>query len=583
MSFFRFSVVFLFALLIGCATSPEQEEAKIKSDQPIEKSAETITSTSKNQTKFNKSSLDPEVLFMLLTAELAGQRGQYDIALEGYMEAAKRVNDPKISERAAMIAMYMKNGNKTDEAVSMWLKNDPSNVDARKIAVYAALKSGDKKASVEQLDQLLNRDPADFEKTVFEMIEALKKEQKLSFFFEVMDDLAVKHPSKASIYLAQSILAADMRNMGLAQQKIERALQLQPDWDKALLLQAQMAAYAQDYGKAESLLRSASEKYPDNVKFKKILAQVLIKSDKFEEAGDVYEAVVDKDPKDYESLFALGLVYIELDRDNKAEDILTKLLGQEEWHNQSAFYLGKIEEKRGNTAKALAWYDKTNEGQFQFEAGVTSVAMLAKAKNYREAEQRLEVLTEKFPKQKTRLILTKAELYSQQKQYDKAFYFLTEELVKQPDQEELLYSRSLMADRLNKLDVMESDLKKILAKNPDNAEALNALGYGLTDKTTRYTEAESYLVHALKIKPDEAVIIDSYGWLKYKMGDLAKAEQLLQQAYDKQPETEIAAHLAEVLWVSGKKDEAKKIFAEALEKSPGDAFLLDFQNKFLNP
>jgi len=113
-------------------------------------------------------------------------------------------------------------------------------------------------------------------------------------------------------------------------------------------------------------------------------------------------------------------------------------------------------------------------------------------------------------------------------------------------------------------------------------EALNALGYSLADKTTRYAEAETYLLHALRIKPDEAVVLDSYGWLKYKMGNRQAALDYLQKAYDKQPENEIAAHLAEVLWVSGKKEEAKKLILKALEDAPDDSFLLNFKNKFLN-
>jgi tetratricopeptide (TPR) repeat protein len=116
---------------------------------------------------------------------------------------------------------------------------------------------------------------------------------------------------------------------------------------------------------------------------------------------------------------------------------------------------------------------------------------------------------------------------------------------------------------------------------PDNVEALNALGYSLADKTTRYAEAETYLQHALRLKPDEAVILDSYGWLKYKMGNYQAALDYLQKAYNKQPENEIAAHIAEVLWVSGKKDEARKLFDKAIQEAPDDVYLLNFKSKFL--
>ena len=571
-----FPVLFLF-VLAGCATVTE----KSAKPQIEAKPAEISKSSVKNQQKSDRNSIDPDVLFMLLTAELAGQRGQYDIALEGYMEAAKRVKDPKIAERAAMIAMYVKDSGKTNEAVSLWLKKEPGNLDARKIAAFSALKSGDKDAAVEQFSQLLQSDPTDFEKTVFELIGALQKDKNQFLVYDVLNTLSTKYPDRAVIYLAQSVLAADMKNMELAEQKIGQALKLQPDWDKALILQAQMAVYSGDMSKAETLLNDAAAKYPDNPKFKKMLAQLLIKSGKYEEAGEVYETLAANDPKDLESRFSQGLVYMELGQDSKAEDVFSRLYEEPEWRNQSAFYLGKLEEKRENIDKALGWYDKVTEGPFEFEAAVTSIAMLGKAKQYDNAQRRLQALAAKFPKQKTRISLIQAELFSQQKQYDRAFAYLTQELNSAPDQEELLYSRALMADRLGKLEIMEADLKKILAKNPDNAEALNALGYGLTEKTTRYKEAEVYLQRALLLKPNEAVIIDSYGWLKYKMGDTQAAIDYLQKAYDKQPETEIAAHLAEVLWVSGRKDEARKVFNKAIEEAPGDPYLINFKNKFL--
>ena len=175
-----------------------------------------------------------------------------------------------------------------------------------------------------------------------------------------------------------------------------------------------------------------------------------------------------------------------------------------------------------------------------------------------------------------------AELYSQQKQYEKAFNLLTEALVDSPDQKELLYTRALMAERVDKPDIVEADLKKILAMDPDNVEALNALGYTLLNKPDRYAEAEKYLQQALRLEPDEAVIIDSYGWLQFKLGNTEKALDYLQQAYEKQQENEIAAHLAEVLWALGRKDEAKKIFNKAIKDAPDDEYLLDFQRRILN-
>jgi len=140
----------------------------------------------------------------------------------------------------------------------------------------------------------------------------------------------------------------------------------------------------------------------------------------------------------------------------------------------------------------------------------------------------------------------------------------------------------LVADRLGRLDVSEADFKKILEKYPESPEVLNALGYTLVEKTKRYIEAEQYLLHALKLAPNEAVILDSYGWLQFKRGNFAGALDYLQRAYAKQKENEIAAHLAEVLWALNKKDEAKKLFKEAIKKAPEDEYLLEFKRRVLD-
>ena len=574
MLIFRLFSVIALVFLNACASSPESE----KTIEPVKLSG----SKGKTQQGDVKTAIDPDVLFMLLTAEIAGQRGQYDVALEGYMEAAKRVDDPRFAERAAMIAMYMKDGSKTNEAVSLWLKQDSRSITARKIAAISALKANNKELAANHLNELLRIDPAGFENSIIEIANAMEKEQKLSVVSDVMNAVALKNPDKAVVFYIQSILALQAKDKALAEMNIERALKVHPDWEKALIFKAQIAALTGDLNQAKAVLKSAAVKYPDNNKIKKLLAQVLIKAENFEEAGEVYQSILAADSNDNESQFALGLVYLQLDRDGKAEDSFKKLLDQADWKDRSNFYLGKIEEKKGRTEKALAWYDKVTNGPFAFEASMATISLRIKNKQYMEAESRLNKLQAQFPKQKLRIILLQAELYSQQKLYQKAYDLLTAALVESPDQKELLYTRALTAERIGKLDILEVDLKKILTKNPDNAEALNALGYTLLGMPGRYAEAEKYLGHALRLQPNEAVIMDSYGWLQFKLGNASQALDYLQKAYSKQQENEIAAHLAEVLWVLGRKDEAKKLFGKAFKESPEDEYLLDFKQRILN-
>ena len=578
MLIFRLLPVLALILLNSCVDSPAKLSNSKESVPPVE----AIEVKEKVKQKVQKSSIDPEILYTLLTAELAGQRGQYDIALDGYMEAAKRTQDPKFSERAVMIAMYVKNSNKTKEALNLWLRQDPKNLSARKIAALLALRTGNKSEATEHLNAMIVFDSAGFESALLELTDVIEKEGRVDIIGDVLDDLSKQHKDKAEIYFIQSLLALQKKDKNLAETKIQQALRLKPDWEKALILQAQIAVFSGDLDKAKLLLSDASDKYPENSKINRMFAQILIKTGGYKEAIEVYKKIILTDPKDVESQFAEGLVYLQLDQDQQAQDIFKKMLDQPDWRYQACFYLGKIEEKQGHLKKALVWFDQVIDGPFVFDASVSAISLLQKERRLEEANSRLSLLQIKFPKQKLRLVLVQADLYNQQKKYEEALAILTNGLIDFPDQKELLYTRALIAERINKFDMAEIDLKKILEIDPNNVEALNALGYTLLNNPSRYSEAEKFLGKALALEPNEAVIIDSYGWLQFKLGNFEAALKYLQQAYEKQPENEIAAHLAEVLWVLDRKDEAKKIFNKAIKGSLDDEYLQDFQRRILN-
>ncbi|MDD1640525.1 MAG: hypothetical protein LUQ68_03125 [Methylococcaceae bacterium] len=257
MLIFRLFSVITLVLLNSCADSPakpgqpEGAVVPVKIAEPKEKA----------KAKEDKTSIDPDVLFMLLTAELAGQRGQYDIALEGYMEAAKRVHDPRFAERAAMIAMYMKDSNKTNEAVALWVRQDPKNQAARKIAALSALRAGNKKAATEHLNMLLNIDPAGFENAVLELAGVLQKDGKINTIYDALDTLSVQHPDQAVIFYMQSLLAMQKKEIYLAESKIQQALKVRPGWDKALMFQAQIAVFSGDLNKAKRGLEQSKNTF----------------------------------------------------------------------------------------------------------------------------------------------------------------------------------------------------------------------------------------------------------------------------------------------------------------------------------
>jgi len=574
---FRLILVLALILLNSCADFSEKLSDSEVTAAPVRE----LEVKEKVKQKEQKSSIDPEILFTLLTAELAGQRGQYDIALDGYIEVAKRTQDAKFSERAVMIAMYVKNSNKTKEGLGLWLRQDPKNLSARKIAALLALRSGNKSEATEHLNAMLIYDATGFESALLELAGVIQKEGRVDIIYDVLDELSKQHKDNAEIYFIQSLLALQKKDKNLAETKIQQTLRLKPDWEKAVILQAQIAVFGGDFNKAKLLLSDASDKYPNNSKINRMLAQILIKTGGYKEAIELYKKIILADPKDFESQFAEGLVYLQLDQDQQAEDVFKKMLEQPDWRYQACFYLGKLEEKQGNEKKALSWFDQVTEGPFAFDASVSAISLLQKEKHLEEAGSRLSLLQMKFPRQKLQLVLVQAELYNQQKKYDEAISTLSNALTDFPNQKELLYTRALILERINKLDLAEIDLKKILAIDPNNFEALNALGYTLLNNSGRYVEAEKLLQKALDLEPNEAVIIDSFGWLQFKLGHLDQALKYLQQAYERQPENEIAAHLAEVLWVLDRKDEARKVFERAIKGSPDDEYLQDFKKRIL--
>lgn len=567
-------------LLVGCSgTLPKKAEKELQEETSTEVKATEIKIKKVDKAKEAETKIDPEVLYLLMTAEIAGQRGQYNVALEGYLQAARKVKDSQIAERAAKIALYLKDTEKTKEAVSLWLGQDPDNLVARKIAALSSVRANDKNLAVKNLSYILEHDPAGFEATLMELVKVLGKEGKGDFLLEVFDELGDENPNVATIFFAKAFLAMHLKNNELANANIEKALEIQPGWTKAQLLQVQLAVLDQDFDKAKVILLKALEKEPANKQFNTMLAKLYIQTAEYEKAAEVYEKLVELDPGNTEAQFSLALVYLQLEEDDEARKLFEKLVEHPRWQAQASLYMGRIEAKQKHIDDALVWFDRITTDPLVLEAGISAVSLLMNEGRYDEAEARLMKLREKFPNQELRLLLLQAELFNKQKQYQKAFDLLTTALLEHPNQKDLLYTRALIAERLDMLDVVESDLKFILEKYPNDANALNALGYTLVDRTDRYDEAADYLEKAIKLQPDEPVIQDSYGWLLYKQGNPEKALEYLVRAYKKFKGEEIAAHLVEVYWVLGEKQKAKDLFEKAIEKSPDNEYLREVSQR----
>ena len=549
-------LAFLFTAMSGCAKrSAFPEPPPLLSEEKLRKLEVT------------GDSVKSDILYVLLTAEIAGQRGQYRLALDNYLQVADKIPEPWVAERAARIALYLNDVEKAKKAVELWLSRDPDSLDANKAAVMLYLQSGENEKAIDRLTHLMTLAGANKEQVLLEILRFMDKKVPKPQSLAVMEALSQRFPRSPEVHYAFGLLALRQGNTDLALKHVTKALELRPDWNKVQLMQSHLLAQLGESDKARHSLKALIEKHPENIQLRMVYAQFLLKQQDYKAAEQEFNKILRLQPDHPDALYAYALVSLQLHKDKQAEKALKLLLQQPKWRSEAYFYLGRIEAKRRNYQKALEWFEKIKEGDLVFDAEVNSTAALVKLGKVEEALKRLEKLQTQYPEKKRQLYLLQAEILNEQKDYQGAFEVLSRALIDFPGDSDLLYARALLAEKLDRLDIVEADLKKILEKNPDDANALNALGYTLVDRTNRYEEAKSFLDKALRLKPDDPAILDSYGWLLYKLKDYSGALHYLQKAYQINPDPEIGAHLGEVLWALERRDEAKQLWREVIKKT----------------
>lgn len=569
-------VVTIVSALMLAACAAMQPENQPSAEQTIEPAAQVEL----KKIPEIKTAIDPDVLFLLMTAEIAGQRGQYALALDGYLRAANKIKDVEVIKRAAKIAVYLQDMPKLERSLQLWMEVDPDNLEAHYLLAIEAIKSGNKSRAIESLDFILARDDSDFESNTLAMLKGLQKPAELALAYQVFEALSIKYPGNEKLYFVQALMDVQGKRNRQAQLKIAKALVLEPNWVKALLLQAQLYIVQGKLAEATELLQRADTEKP-RMQIREQIAQLLMQQGRFDEAQDVLQDLIVQAPENNELKFKLALVYLQVDKEAEARDILEALVDDPAYRDRAAFYLGRIEAKARHAKEALEWFDGIGTDPYKYEAGISSILILMDEQRFKKGLLRVQRMQTEYPQKKSDLVLIESEIYSQMQAYAKAFDVLTTALLEDADNHKILYARALIAEKLDKLDVLEDDLKYILEKNPNNVSALNALGYTLADKTNRYAEAKVYLDKAIALKPNDAIIMDSYGWLLFKLNKVSEAYQYLQRAYELEPQAEIAAHLVDVLWVMGEESEARAILSDALQKNPSDSLLIEVKERLL--
>jgi Flp pilus assembly protein TadD len=459
------------------------------------------------------------------------------------------------------------------DAARVWHETDPKSQRALQSLAGLLVNAGRFDEAVPYLRNLLSGAGNDPAEAFMQLNRTLANSQDKSAALSMVQRLAADHPQLPQAHYAVAQAAVSAEKNELALEEVRRAQALRPDWEAAVLLEAQLL---QGTSNAKALERLAAhiERFPDSRDVRLNYARALVADKRLADARREFQKLIADYPQNTEVIFAVALLSLQLNEYSLAQDNLKRLLDLNYRDKASVrLYLGQIAEEQKNFPEALRWYGEVDSGDQFLLAQIRTAQVYAKQGRLAEARKHLHQVPATNSQQRVQLVLAEAQILRDANQPGEAFDVIAQALGKIPDNPDLLYDHAMLAEKIERVDILENSLRKLIELRPDHAHAYNALGYSLADRNLRLGEARELIEKALKIAPDDAFIIDSLGWVLYRQGDLKGALKYLRRAYADRPDPEIAAHLAEVLWTMGERGEAEKLLRESIQKHPNNEVL----------
>jgi tetratricopeptide (TPR) repeat protein len=574
------------ALFVTACSTPLKQQDKASPTAPQSQSSQTTSQVDKKQAapeeeESAESDLSPELLFRLMLAEISGQRGHLNVAVKQYLEAAKLSHNPKIIERAARIAVYARDNESALQASKLWTEAVPDSIEAHQVAAAMNLRTGNTTQAHIHLEKVIDLSKKKGTRNPFMLITSLLgKESDKKAALDVMDQLVATRQNNPDALFAYSQLALLVGELDKARDTVLKVIKLRPEWADAYILYSNTLYRQGKKEEALEQLKSALDKVPGNIALRDYYARRLVDEKHYVEARDQFKIILDSAPGNTEAKYAMALLSLQTNQLDDAKELFKELVKSGKRVAESSYYLGQIAEQENKPAVAVQWYKLISSGQYQVDAQIRIAMIDAKAGKVKQARDRLHAIKSDSIEVEQRLLLAEGEILSSVKLHQEAFDLYSEGLAKMPDNVNILYARALTAEKLERLDVTFADLKKVIKLDPQNEQALNAMGYTLVDRTDRIQEGLDYIMKAYKMNPNDPATLDSLGWAYYRMGKYKEALKYLRKALDKMKDSEIAAHLGEVLWVMGEHESARDVWDEALRMTPKHKLLNDVIKRF---
>ena len=524
--------------------------------------------------------LSSELLYEFLLSEIASQRGNDTLAVEGSSDLAKKTRDPRLAMRAAHLALQFGQNDKAIEALRIWRDADPSSLMARRMLSSVLLRSGKLDEAGEELVKLLKADEDHSAQTFVQIYQMLATYPDKAAALKLLRQLAQFYPRVAEAHWGVAQLAQASGDGELALNEARQARSLRPEWDMAVSLEA-LLLQKNAPQQGLDVLRSYLSSYPDAREIRLQYARALLDQKQYKPARDEFQRMADENPDNPDMAYAIALISLQLNDFKSAEIQLKQALSKGKKEQDTVqYYLGQLSEAKKNEEEAIAYYREVKDGEYLMAAQIRIAYLLSKRGQLAEARQLLQQARATDNQQRVQLVMIEAQLLREANQFDEAYRVLNQALEKLPNHIDLLYETAMMADKIGKPDVFEQLMRKLIKIKPDHAQAYNALGYGMLERNERIPEAMQLVEKALQLAPDDAAIMDSVGWGYYRSGKLDESVKMLRRAFAGNANPEIAAHLGEVLWVRGDKDEAKKIWQDSLKENSGNEQLQAVIKKF---
>lgn len=562
-------MVLLAALLAGCV-APAREAAKVAEvvgTEPVPPALSLVKPQREQEpAEYAVAAFPRDSLYQLLVAEVAGYRGDLATALKKYLEMTIETRDPGVARRATSLAVYMHDDDAALAAAEVWAEVEPDNLDAQRQLASQLIRIGDLErallpmAAIRALGGAANFDIFAYHSAELEPAE---REGLLAAILRMLQN----YPADPQLLFSQAVLLDQSGRFTEALEIADRLLLDEPRVN-IVILKVNILKHSDRLAQALGFLAARLESGEDDRRLRLIYARLLFESERLDDARQQYELILKQAPQDGDILLALALIALEQDRIPAAQDYLAQMVRWDQRVGEAHFYLGNIAEQENDLVAAVREYRLAGGGYEYLPAQKRIASILIDQRRVAEGLSHLAKERLDHPEFFQQLMMIEIQLLGDRGMDDELFGLLDHIIAQDPENIDLLYYRAMAGERFDRLDILERDLQRVLVLDPQNADAMNALGYSLADRTDRYAEALVLIQRALLLKPQEAAFIDSLGWVQYRLQNYDEAVTQLRRALGLFDNDEVAAHLGEVLWIQGERAEALEVWNKALELVP---------------